>query len=273
VIKTPINTLPFTNAAYSPMYLIGMDTIGPLTTELNGNQYILVIIDQFTRYVELYPIRDTSAIAAAQPLVEYVCRYGMPYYIQSDKGSQFVNELIAELIKLMGTTHITTLPYSKEENAIVERSNKEVMRHLRALVFDMGCHTDWSLKLPLVSRIMNSTVHSATGVSPASLLFGSSVNLDRGIFLPMEALDPEESKTLSKWSADMLHTQMQLIHVAEQRQINRDESHIVKNAIDEVTVFEPNTFVLVSYPDGAMGPRPPLNCILTYEDLYALSLT
>jgi hypothetical protein len=237
------------------MYHIAMDTVGPLTTELNGLQYILVIIDQFTRYVELYPIRDTSALEVVHPLLDFVGRYGVPFYIQSDQGSQFVNELISELVKLMGITHLPTLAYSKEENAIVERANKEVMRHLRALVFDMGCHTGWATKLPLVSRIMNSSVHSSTGVSPASLLFGDSINLDRGIFIPMEVV--EESKTLSQWSSDMLQTQLKLIHIAELRQISKDDSHIEKNAVEEVTVFEPNSFVLVSYPDGAMGPRPP----------------
>jgi len=102
---------------------------------------------------------------------------------------------------------------------------------------------------------MNSSVHSSTGVSPASLLFGDAINLDRGIFIPMEVV--EESKTLSQWSSDMLQTQLKLIHIAELRQISKDDSHIEKNAVEEVTVFEPNSFVLVSYPDGAMGPRPP----------------
>ena len=137
-IKNPINVLPFTNASYKSMYFIGMDTIGPLNPESNELQYILVIIDHFTRYVELYPMKDTSAQAAVQPLVEHIARYGIPAYIQSDKGSQFGNEVISEVIKIMGTEHITTLPYSKEENSIVERANKEVMRHLRAFVFDIG---------------------------------------------------------------------------------------------------------------------------------------
>jgi hypothetical protein len=119
-------------------------------------------------------MKDTSAQAVVQPLVEHIARYGIPAYIQSDKGSQFVNEVISEVIKIMGTEHITTLPYSKEENSIVERANKEVMRHLRAFVFDIGTHTGWSMKLPLVSRIMNSSVHSAIGTSPASLLYGNS---------------------------------------------------------------------------------------------------
>jgi hypothetical protein len=255
-IKTPINTLPFTNAAYKPMFLVGMDTIGPLTKESDDLEYILVIIDQFTRYVELFPIKDTSAEAVVQPLIEHVGRYGIPFYIQSDRGTQFVNDVIRELTRIMGTQHQTTLAYSKEENAIVERANKEVMRHLRAFIFDIGVHEGWSKKLPLVSRIMNSSVHSATGVSAASLLYGNSIDLDRGLFLPLESLDQEETK-LSDWASDMLRTQERLMQVAEQRQLARDNAHIVKNAIEEVSCYEPNTFVLVSYPDGAMGPRPP----------------
>jgi hypothetical protein len=255
-IKPAINTLPFTNAAYSPMYLIGMDTIGPLTKEENDLEYILVIIDHFTRYVELYAIKDTSAQSVIQPLIDHSGRYGVPRFIQSDKGTQFVNEVIDEMTKVLDTEHVTTLPYSKEENAIVERSNKEVMRHLRAFVFDIGTHKGWSTKLPLVSRIMNSSVHSATGVTPASLLYGNAIDLDRGIFLPLEAVDQEETK-LSDWTADMLQTQARLIRIAEQRQIMKDITHMEQNDVEEVTSFEPNSFVLVTYPDGAMGPRPP----------------
>ena len=255
-IKVPINTLPFTNAAYKPMFLIGMDTIGPLTKESNNLEYILVLIDQFTRYVELFPIADTSAQAVVQPLVEHVGRYGIPYFIQSDRGTQFVNDVIKELTLIVGTQHQTTLAYSKEENAIVERANKEVMRHLRAFIFDIGTHEGWSQKLPLVSRIMNSSVHSATGVSPASLLYGNSIDLDRGLFVPLEALTQEETK-LSDWAADMLRTQERLMQIAEQRQLARDDVHVTKHAVEEVSSYQPNTFVLVSYPDGAMGPRPP----------------
>ena len=96
-IKNPIDVLPLTNASYKPMYFIGMDTKGPLTPESNELQYILVIIDHFTRYIELYPLKDTSAQTSAQPLVEYIAWYGISAYIQSDKGSQFVNEVISEV--------------------------------------------------------------------------------------------------------------------------------------------------------------------------------
>ncbi len=163
--------------------------------------------------------------------------------------------MIKELITIMGSSKIATLPYSKEENGVVERANREVIRHLRAFVFHIGLRQEWVKYLPLVMRIMNSTVHTATGVSPASLLFGNSIDLDRGIFLPMEAVT-DAQHDLSSWSADMLHTQQQLLKIAEMQQRSKDLAHTSQSDM-EPTSFEPNSLVLVQYPEGAMGSRPP----------------
>ena len=83
--------------------------------------------------------------------MSHIGRYGAPQALQSDKGSQFVNETIQELLKLVGSEHKTTLPDSKEENGIVERANKEVMRHLRAILLEMQTTNEWSVYLPLYS--------------------------------------------------------------------------------------------------------------------------
>jgi hypothetical protein len=56
--------------------------------------------------------------------------------IRSDRGPQFVNVIINQLLGLLQVEHELSLAYSKEQNAIVERANKEVMRHLTAIIFD-----------------------------------------------------------------------------------------------------------------------------------------
>ena len=126
---TIVNTSPFTLASREPMRSLSVDSIGPLPTDEFGNVHILVIIDDFTRFVELYAIKDVSALQAARVLLNHLGRYGVPDKLRSDRGSQFVNETIQALLKLIGTEHELTLAESKEENAIVERVNKEVMRH------------------------------------------------------------------------------------------------------------------------------------------------
>jgi transposase InsO family protein len=56
--------------------------------------------------------------------------------IRSDRGTQFVNGIISQLLSLLQIGHELSLAYSKEQNAIVERANKEVIRHLTAIIFD-----------------------------------------------------------------------------------------------------------------------------------------
>jgi transposase InsO family protein len=217
-LKVPIHTTPFTTSSYAPMQVINIDTIGPLPKDSEGNQYVLTIIDTFTRYTELYAIKDVDAKESVYPLLDHIGRYGCPVSIQSDNGSQFVNDLIGSLLRLVGTSHSLTLAYSKEENAIVERANKEALRHLRALVFNTGTNTDWSIRLPLVARIFNSTVHNTIGVRPAKLLYGNAINLDRGIFLPQEAVVWSE-QPISTWSANILPIKQQnLLDKAQRHQ-------------------------------------------------------
>ena len=56
----------------------------------------------------------------------------------------------------MGIEFKSTMAYSKEENAIVERANKEVLRHLKAMIYDTSIKEQWCDILPLVQRIMNA---------------------------------------------------------------------------------------------------------------------
>jgi len=78
------------------------------------------------------------------------------------------------LLQVVGTQHSITLAYSHEENSIVERANKEVLRRLQALIFESRLVAIWSDMLPLVQRIMNTQVVQSIGVSPAQIIFGNA---------------------------------------------------------------------------------------------------
>lgn len=81
----------------------------------------------------------------------------------------------------MMTSHITVLPYSHEEYSILERANKEINKHLRAIIFDRKIKANWSTVLPLIQRFMNTTEHSSLGCAPSQIIFGNAVDLDRRI--------------------------------------------------------------------------------------------
>jgi transposase InsO family protein len=179
-IKTPIHGHPFTTSAYEPMVRLNMDFIGPFKTS-DETGYILVIIDTFSRWVELYKCDHADAAETAKALLEHFGRFGAPSQIMSDRGSHFVNQVISEFLALVGTEHCLSIAYSKQENAIVERSNKEINRHITAMCFDKQIVNEWDKTIPIVHRILNSHKNTLTNISPADLLFGNALSLDRGI--------------------------------------------------------------------------------------------
>ena len=58
------------------------------------------------------------------------------------------------------------------------------MRHLRIIIFDENIILTWATHVPLVRRIMNASIHAATGFTPASLMFGNAIDIDKGFLFP-----------------------------------------------------------------------------------------
>ena len=254
-IKVPIHTSPFTTASYGLMKKLSCDCIGPLKVTIQGYTHILVIIDNFSRYAMLYAIMGVTALEIARCLLIHIGIFGCPQIIQMDNGTEFVNEIVSEVIKLTGTLAGSVLAYSKEENAIVERCNKEVMRHIRAMVFEINKRDAWSIYVPLAQRIINSEIHSRIGVSPNELVFGGKIDLDGG-FLDTPMIVSKDVN-VAAWSSDMINLQSKLINIAQKRQTEQDEKFMQKSQNNLITQYDVNSFVLVLYPASAMGQRAP----------------
>jgi len=166
-------------SARAPHELINIDTLEINQIDENGYLHIIVVIDCFSRWVELFPVKSLTGEEAALKLIEHFSRYGPPMAFKTDNGTQFLNSIIQQVTKYFGVTHNTSIPHSHEENGIVEKANKEVLRHLVAYLFDQRINQRWSWAIPMIQRIMNTTVNTLTGFTPAELLMGPAANLDR----------------------------------------------------------------------------------------------
>ena len=245
MIKIPIHAHPFTTSSYYPMECLNIDFVGPFP----DGGHILVIIDTFTRWTELYHTTDSTAISAAQCLIQHFGRFGAPQQLRSDNGPHFIADVIREFLSFVGTRHCLTLAYSKEENAIVERMNKEINRHIRALTYDNTSLDDYKIALPFVMRIINSNHSDRLKISSAQLLFGNCVNLDRGMFRPIDEIPPLK-KSMSTYMSNLLKTQESLRKAASKELLRTDLLHMTHKKQLQHTDFLPGTYVLVHYRTG-----------------------
>jgi hypothetical protein len=175
----------------NPFSELSVDILKLPKRDCRDNLYVVVVIDSFSRWVSLEPTSDKSALAAARAIIRTIGNFGVPLTIRSDGGKEFVNDIVASLEFLLDMKHHKIMAYHHEGNSLAEKANRSVLENLRNLIFDKryvlnGPH-QWSDLLPLVQRIMNASFNSSIGCSPASLLFGENLDLDRCLVNPHPA--------------------------------------------------------------------------------------
>jgi hypothetical protein len=177
-VKRPLQGHQFSLESSRPNEMISMDAAGPFDEDRFGYKYVLVLIDNMSKFTKLYPLRSVNAEDCAATLVHYLCTEGLPAHIHSDKGTQFVNSVIDELFRFIGIRHTKSTPYSHEENGIVERSIRDVRDKLQAFILEEDSAANWSFHLPLVERLMNTKINDRMGFTPAALKFGYPTALE-----------------------------------------------------------------------------------------------
>lgn len=112
----------------------------------------------------------------------------------------------------------------------------------------------------MVQRIINSTPHSSIGVSPAQLLFGNNIQLDRGLISTESQSMPLSEPVginIQKWLDKMFANQAILLEIASNHLKEKDNAHLSSINQEDATSFEVGTYVLAQYPPTKMGKLPP----------------
>jgi len=165
-----------------PFEKLSWDIMGPLPTSSQGNKYILVITDLFTKWVEAFSLKDVTANSLATVMLnEVVCRYGVPTCIHSDQGANLRSAVIQSLCQLLGIATTRTSAYHPEGNGQVERFNRTVEAILAKLVD--SDQNDWDLQLPKALFAYRTAIHESTNFTPYHLNFGRSPQLPVDLML------------------------------------------------------------------------------------------
>lgn len=151
-----------------PFHTVHIDHLGPLSTTKQKHKHILVIVDGFTKFVKLYPVRSTSSKETINRLTAYFNAYSRPVRIISDRGTAFTSAEFTRFLESNNIVHIKIATASPQSNGQVERFN----RILIPLLAKISNGDDWDRKLIDAEFAINNTKNRSVGTTPSILLFG-----------------------------------------------------------------------------------------------------
>jgi transposase InsO family protein len=119
----------------APFERIAIDVAGPFPRSDQGNRYLLIAMDYFTKWPEVYAIPNQEASTVAEALVtNFFCRFGIPRELHSDQVRNFESHLLQEILQRLGVSKTRTTPLHPQSDGMVERYIKTIEEHLRKVV-------------------------------------------------------------------------------------------------------------------------------------------
>jgi hypothetical protein len=159
----------------APWGEISVDTLLIQPVDAEGNTHVVVVTDNFTKWTRLEPVQSDDAMSVAKALLR-ATNGRRPVSVRSDGGPSYSNAIVESVVRLMGASQVFSLPHVHTGNSVVERCNKEVLKHVSNLVLcdklTFSALSTWGTLLPLVENIINNSFHSSIGMAPAQLWFG-----------------------------------------------------------------------------------------------------
>jgi transposase InsO family protein len=227
-----------------PFEKVAIDISGPFHPSKHGYRYILAIIDYFSKYPVLVPLKRIDAETIAEKMFHnWISIFGAPKVIHSDRGANFESEVFKKQCELLNIKKTKTSPYYPQADGLVERLFRTIKPLISATV--RSRKISWCESLPIVEMGLRCSVQSTIGFSPFEVLFGKKMRL------PIMWQYPSISHTSRLWpsSSYIENLQDNLEHVRDevmkhmgpaiQRQAdyyNRNRTHTIINIGDSVLV-------------------------------------
>ncbi|UYV63051.1 hypothetical protein LAZ67_2002979 [Cordylochernes scorpioides] len=180
--RPPGQLMPIPPANF-PFQKIGMDLLGRFPVTNQGNKWIIVCTEYMTRFATTKAISDAGAMEIAKFIVEeIILRHGAPQQIITDRGTNFMSQIIKEINNLSGISHLKTTAYHPQTNGLTERLNK-TLTDMLSMYVDVE-QKNWDEVLPFVTFAYNTAKQETTGFSPFFLVHGREAETTLDSLLP-----------------------------------------------------------------------------------------
>ncbi|XP_076038313.1 uncharacterized protein LOC143023610 [Oratosquilla oratoria] len=188
----PLKPIP---VGEEPFAKVIVDIVGPLPKTARGHEYILTLMDTFSRYPEAIPLRKVRAKVVLHELISFFTKWGLPRELQTDQGSVFLSREVMQSLGALGITKVTSSAYHPQSQGALERYHQTLKTMLRKWCLEND--TGWDQALPYLLFAVREVPNESLGLSPFALVFGHEV---RG---PLKVLKECLLKEHSSASKDM----------------------------------------------------------------------
>ena len=202
-------------AIEEPFSRVLIDCVGPLPITRSGNKYLLTTMCVTTRFPEAVPVRNIKAPTIIKALIKFFTFVGLPRYVQSDQGSNFMSGIFQQVMHQLGVTQCKLSAYHSQSQGAVERFHQMLKTMMRQYCFD--CHKNWDEGVHLLMFAVHESVQDSLGFSPFELVFGHSVRGPLKLLKEVWMSDEEEpSINMLDYVSKFRHRSFQACEIAKQ---------------------------------------------------------
>ncbi len=160
----------------APFDCVSFDVMGPLPIIVNGNRFILTMIDYFSKWAEAYALPNHQAETVADCIVNWwIAHHGIPVRIHSNNAPEFRGHVVSQLKKMLSMKGTFKLPYRPQSNGLCEHMNQMIENIIKCTIRDDRATLDKSLDLVMMAY--RATPQTSTGFTPNMLVTWRETNM------------------------------------------------------------------------------------------------
>ena len=201
------------------------------------------MIDTFTKYIKLYPLRKATCKATIRKIDDFIRSIGKPTRILTDRGTQFTSKKWKEALEERGIKMALTSIRHPQGN-MVERTNRELARFFRTFLPE-DRHDSWYDWIQEIETVLNESYHDTTKITPHEALLGDKPKRIWEKWIP-------QTEATKNWNS-----QMELVQIIRERIQTKGEKRNARlNKNKSGLTFRVGDLVLVKackVSDAAVG--------------------
>ncbi|KAG1663752.1 Retrovirus-related Pol polyprotein [Nymphon striatum] len=246
---TPVSCAPLKPvdiSRFKPFQRLAMDIMGPIQPiSENGNKFILVCQDYYTKWVEIKALPSTEANAMIKFLLDDVfSRYGVCSELVTDQGTQFMSREFQDFLCNLGIRHLKTSVYHPQSD-LVERTNRTVINMIRSFIADDKMD-DWDANLQNLAFAYRTSYHEGIGYSPFEVIHGWKASLPVDVYYAQLSLN--EGISQSELLKKMVNVRKRIRETATSKVEKRAKDYNQSKNVKQIRELSENDLVYWKKP-------------------------